>query len=393
MGRIVIAGAKRSAIGTFLGSLKDVPAVTLGTTVARAVLADLPAEDVDDVVVGCVLQAGQGMNVARQIAIRSGLPETVPGWTVNRVCGSGLQAVVSAAQAIKAGDGRLYLAGGVESMSRAPFLVPAMRQGHKFGAATMIDSVQLDGLTDAFFDEAMGNTAETVATKWGISRVEQDEYAVESQRRAADARATGAFADEIVPIEIPGKKGTTLFFAEDEHPRPETTLETLARLKPAFRPDGTVTAGNASGLNDGAAMVLLASEEYASEKGLKPLAEIVSYATVGLSPAEMGVGPSSAVPAALRRAGLRIEDVDLFELNEAFAATSLAVMRDLQLDPAKVNVTGGAIALGHPIGASGARVLVTLLHGLRRKGGGIGVASLCIGGGMGIAVVVRMAKP
>ncbi|WP_022799852.1 acetyl-CoA C-acetyltransferase [Deinococcus ficus] len=387
MTKLVIVAAKRTPIGSFLGSLKDVSAAQLGVTAARAVLDGVNGGDIADVIVGNVLQAGQGMNVARQVAIGAGLAHHVPGLTVNRVCGSGLQAVVSAAQGIRAGDGQVYLAGGTESMSRAPYLLPRAREGYRLGHAQALDSILSDGLTDVFADYHMGITAENVAEAWNLTREEQDAFALESQTRAAAALDAGYFADELVPVEVPGRKGTTVF-ERDEYPR-ATTLEALAKLKPAFKKDGTVTAGNASGINDGAAMLLVASEEYAQAHGLPVLAEIASYAAIGVDPAVMGIGPAKAVPIALDRAGLGVADVDLFELNEAFAAQSLAVVRDLKADPARVNVTGGAVALGHPIGASGARVLVTLVHQLRRMGKETGVASLCIGGGMGIAMVIR----
>ncbi|MCP2014740.1 acetyl-CoA C-acetyltransferase [Deinococcus sp. HSC-46F16] len=385
---LVITAARRTPIGSFLGTLADVSAVDLGVTATRAILEGVNPDEVADVIVGNVLQAGQGMNVARQIAIKSGLPQHVPGQTVNRVCGSGLQAVVSAVQGLKSGDGQLYLAGGTESMSGAPFLLPRARQGYRLGHAQAIDSILSDGLTDVFHDVHMGITAENIAEDWNLSREEQDAFAVESQRRAAAAIESGAFVDEVVPVEVPGKKGPTLF-EKDEYVRPGTTAETLAKLKPAFKKGGTVTAGNASGLNDGAAMLAVTTEGYAQANGLPILAEITSYAAIGVDPRIMGIGPAKAVPVALERAGMGVGDVDLFELNEAFAAQSLAVVRDLGVDPAQVNVTGGAIALGHPIGASGARVLVTLIHALRRSGKETGVASLCIGGGMGIAMVVR----
>ncbi|GBF06986.1 acetyl-CoA C-acetyltransferase [Deinococcus aerius] len=388
METLVITAARRTPIGTFMGSLAEVSSADLGVTVAKAVLDGVNAEEVADVIVGNVLQAGQGMNVARQIAIKSGLPQHVPGQTVNRVCGSGLQAVVSAVQGLRAGDGKLYLAGGTESMSRAPYLLPRARQGYRLGHAQALDSILSDGLTDVFHDVHMGITAENIAEQWNLSREEQDAFAVESQRRAAAAIDSGAFVDEVVPVEVPGKKGPTLF-ERDEHVRPGTTPEALAKLKPAFKKEGTVTAGNASGLNDGAAMLAVSTEEYARANGLPILAEITSYAAIGVDPRIMGIGPAKAVPVALERAGMKVADVDLFELNEAFAAQSLAVVRDLGVDPAQVNVTGGAIALGHPIGASGARVLVTLVHALRRSGKETGVASLCIGGGMGIAMVIR----
>ena len=388
MKKAVVVDCRRTAIGSFLGSLQDVSAVELGATVARSVLRGVEARDVADVIVGNVLQAGQGMNPARQIALAAGLPVSAPGMTVNRVCGSGMQAVISAVQAIAAGDGRLYLAGGVESMSRAPFLVPQMRRGQKLGDTTMIDSMVNDGLTDPTHRYHMGITAENVAAQYGVSRADQDAFALESHRRAAAAQDSGAFDAEIVPVVVPSRKGP-VEVTRDEGIRRDTSLEVLGKLKPAFKPDGSVTAGNASSLNDGAAMLTVCDADYATAHGLSPMAEIVSYATVGVDPSVMGIGPAAAVPMALERAGLAIGDIDLFELNEAFAAQSLAVVRSLGLPAEKVNVSGGAIALGHPIGASGARVLVSLIHALRSGKGTLGVASLCIGGGMGIAVVVR----
>ncbi|GGO39515.1 acetyl-CoA C-acetyltransferase [Deinococcus humi] len=385
--KIVIVAARRTPIGSFLGGLKDVSAAELGVAAARAAAAGLPGDDIADVIVGNVLQAGVGMNVARQVALGAGLADHVPGLTVNRVCGSGLQAVISAAQGLKSGDGKLYLAGGTESMSRAPYLLPRAREGYRLGHAQALDSILSEGLTDVFNDYHMGITAENIAAQWGLTREEQDAFALESQNRAATALAGGHFADELVAVEVPGKKGPTTFDT-DEYPR-ATSAEALAKLRPAFKKDGSVTAGNASGLNDGAAMLAVTTEDYAQANGLSVLAEISSYAAIGVDPKVMGIGPAKAVPIALERAGLGLDDVDLLELNEAFAAQSLAVVRDLGADPEKVNITGGAIALGHPIGASGARVLVTLVHALRRTGKETGVASLCIGGGMGIAVVVR----
>ena len=388
MSEIVITAAKRTAIGAFMGSLKNVSAVDLGVAVMRQILPGLILDDIADVIVGNVLQAGQGINPARQIVIKAGLPLKTPGQTINRVCGSGLQSVVSAVQGIKSGDGSLYIAGGIESMSRAPYLLPGARAGNRFGHGEMVDSILCDGLTDAQLNYAMGITAENVAERWKITREDQDAFALESQRRAAAAQATGAFREEIVPVNVPGRKGVVVF-AEDEHVRPDTTAEALAKLKPAFKPEGgTVTAGNSSGLNDGAALLAVTTEDYAKEHGLPVLARILSYATVGVEPAVMGMGPAAAIPAALIRAGMSLSDIDLFELNEAFAAQSLAVIRTLALDQAKVNITGGAVALGHPIGASGGRILVTLIHALRRSGKQHGVASLCIGGGMGIAMVI-----
>ncbi|MGY2893675.1 acetyl-CoA C-acetyltransferase [Deinococcus sp. UYEF24] len=390
MNDIVIVAARRTPIGSYLGALKDVSAVDLGVTAAQAALEGLPAglqADVADVIVGNVLQAGQGMNPARQIAVKAGLPQSVPGVSVNRVCGSGMQAVIMAAQGLRSGDGRLYLAGGTESMSNAAYLLPGARQGYRMGHQQVQDSMILDGLTDAFHGYHMGMTAENVAEAWNVTREDQDAFALSSQQKAAEAVASGAFAAELVPVTVKGRKGDTVF-GTDEHPRP-TTAESLAKLKPAFKPGGTVTAGNASGLNDGAAMLLVTTRAYAQANGLPVLAELLSYAAIGVDPAVMGIGPAKAVPIALEKAGLNVPDIDLFELNEAFAAQSLAVVRDLKADPARVNISGGAVALGHPIGASGARVLTTLIHGLRRVGKAHGVASLCIGGGMGIAVVVR----
>lgn len=390
MSAIVITAAKRTAIGAFMGTLKDVSAVDLGVSVMTPLLQGLVVEDIADVIVGNVLQAGQGMNPARQIALKAGLPLKTPGQTINRVCGSGLQAVVNAVQGLKAEDGKLYLAGGVENMSRAPYLLPQARSGARFGNGEIVDSILSEGLTDPMLKYSMGITAENVAVRWKISRADQDAYALESQRRAVAAKASGAFAEEIVPVNVPGRKGV-LIFTEDEHVRADSTAEALAKLRPAFQADGgTVTAGNSSGLNDGAAMLVVTTEDYAKKHGLPILAKVLSYATVGVEPETMGMGPASAVPVALKRAGLGVSDVDLFELNEAFAAQAIAVVRELGVDDAKVNISGGAIALGHPIGASGARCLTTLIHGLRRAGGKHGVTSLCIGGGMGIAMVIAV---
>jgi acetyl-CoA C-acetyltransferase len=383
----VITAAKRTAIGGFQGTLKDTSAVDLGVVATKAVLPGLPVEDISDVIVGNVLQAGNGMNPARQIALKSGLPDHVTAQTINRVCGSGLQAVVTALQGLQCGDGQLYLAGGTESMSSAPHFLSQARAGYRYGSGELTDSILSEGLTDPSLGYAMGLTAENVAEQFGITRQEQDAFAFESQTRAAKAISAGFFDAEIVPVPIKTKKGI-VEFATDEHPRPDSSLDALARLKPAFKPNGTVTAGNASGLNDGAAMLAVATEKYAVDHGLPVLARVISYGVTGVAPAVMGLGPTAAVPIALQKAGLTLDQIDLFELNEAFAAQSIAVVRKLDLDPVKVNVSGGAIALGHPIGASGARVLVTLIHSLRRLGKRYGVASLCIGGGMGIAIVL-----
>ncbi|HSB61783.1 MAG TPA: acetyl-CoA C-acetyltransferase [Vicinamibacteria bacterium] len=387
----VILSGCRTAIGTFGGVLKDVPATELGAVVVREAVrrAGVRPDQVDEVVLGCILQAGQGMNPARQAAIKAGLPESVPAHTVNKVCGSGLKAVMLAAQAVKAGDAELVVAGGIESMSRAPFLLPGARWGERLGHGRVLDHMIHEGLTDAFHDIHMGVTAENVAERYGISREDQDAFAAQSQARAAAAIREGRFGAEVVAVEIAQKKGEPRRFDTDEHPRPDATKESLARLKPAFKKDGTVTAGNASGLNDGAAALVVASAQRAQGLGAKPRARIVGYASAAVDPRVMGIGPVPAVRRALERAGLAAEAIDLWELNEAFAAQSLAVLRELRLDPAKVNVNGGAIALGHPIGASGARILVTLLHALEARGLGRGRARHCIGGGQGVALVVE----
>ncbi len=388
----VIVSACRTAIGTFGGSLKDVPAADLGAVVIREALSRgaVAPDAIDDVVMGCVLQAGAGMNVARQAAIKAGVPVAVPAETVNRVCGSGLQAVVHATEATRGGYARLVVAGGTESMSQARYLLPQARWGLRMGHGQVYDTMVGEGLSCAIEGCHMGMTAEEVSRRFGISRAEQDAFAAESQSRAAQAVSSGAFRDEIVAVPLPAKKGTPASFDADEHPRPGTSAEKLAGLKPAFTAAGTVTAGNASGINDGAAALVVASPAAAAARGLTPIARVLSYAVVGVEPMVMGLGPIGAVRLALDRAALGTADIDLFELNEAFAAQALAVARELKLDAAKVNVRGGAIALGHPIGASGARVLTTLIYALRARGGGRGVASLCIGGGMGIAAVVEV---
>jgi acetyl-CoA C-acetyltransferase len=387
----VIISACRTPIGSFGGSLKDFGAADLGALVIREAVrrGGVEAGDLGDVILGCVLQAGAGMNVARQAAIKAGVPKEVPAETVNRVCGSGLQAVVHAVEATRVGYTDMVLAGGTESMSNAPYILKGARWGYRMGHAEATDSMLMEGLTCAMGGCHMGVTAEEIVTRFGITRADQDAFAAESQRRAEQAIAQGWFRDEIVPVEIPQKKGAPpVVFDRDEYPRAGTTVEKLAALKPAFKKDGTVTAGNASGINDGAAAVIVATAERALALGRTPLARILSFATVGVDPAIMGMGPVPAVRKALERAKLTAADIDLFELNEAFASQSLAVARELKLDPAKVNTRGGAIALGHPIGASGARLLTTLIYALRQQGGGRGVASLCIGGGMGIAMVV-----
>jgi acetyl-CoA C-acetyltransferase len=387
----VILSACRTPIGSFGGALKDLSASDLGAIVVREAIAraNVAPESLDDVIMGCVLQAGAGMNVARQSALKAGVPVDVPAETVNRVCGSGLQAVVHAAEAVIAGSGDTYIAGGTESMSNAPYLLKGARWGFRMGHAEAIDSMLAEGLTCAINSCHMGLTAEEIASRYGISRAEQDAFAAESQRRAVQALRDGTFAAEIVPVLVPQKKGEPQRVDVDEYPRAGTTVEKLAALKPAFTKDGSVTAGNASGINDGAAALVVTSAGNAAKLGARPLARILSYATAGVDPKIMGMGPVPAVRRALDRAGLKSSDIDLFELNEAFAVQALAVSHELQLDPARVNIHGGAIALGHPIGASGARILTTLLYALRSRKARYGVAGLCIGGGMGIAMAVE----
>ena len=391
MTNAVILSACRTPIGSFGGALKDLSAADLGAIVIREAIAraGVNPADIGDVVMGCVLQAGAGMNVARQAAIKAGVPVEVPAETVNRVCGSGLQAVVHAVEAVKAGYIDLMLAGGTESMSNAPFIMRGARWGYRMGNAEILDSMLLEGLTCAIKGCHMGITAENVVKQFGVSREDQDAFAAESQRRAEQAINAGTFDREIVAVEIQQKKGAPTRVTRDEYPRAGTTAEKLAALKPAFAKDGSVTAGNASGINDGAAAMVIATEEKATALGKKPLARIVSYCTTGIDPAIMGMGPVEALKRAAQRAKLSLEEIDLFELNEAFASQSLAVVRELKLDPAKVNVHGGAIALGHPIGASGARILTTLVHSLQARGGGRGAAALCVGGGMGTAMIVE----
>ena len=391
MDEAVIVSACRTPIGSFGGVFKDLTAADLGAVVIREAIAraGLDPKDVGDVIMGCVLQAGAGMNVARQAALKAGVPVEVPAETINRVCGSGMSAVVHAVEAVKAGFVDAIVAGGTESMSNAPFILKGARWGYRMGNAEVIDSMLAEGLTCAINGCHMGNTAEEVVTRYRVSRVDQDAFAAESQRRAEQAVASGVFEREIVPVDVPQKKGAPLRIAKDEYPRAGTTAERLAALKPAFARDGTVTAGNSSGINDGAAALVIATDKKARDLGQKPLAKILSYCTTGVEPMIMGMGPVEAMRKALRRAGLSMEDLDLIELNEAFAAQSIAVIRELKLDPSRVNVHGGAIALGHPIGASGARVLTTLAHALHARGGGRGAASLCVGGGMGTAMIIE----
>ncbi len=389
MRNVVIVAARRTPIGTLSGGLSSLAAHELGAVAVRAAIADagIAAHDVDETLLGQVLTAGQGMNPARQAARAAGLPDAAPAATINQVCGSGLRAVALAAQQIMTGSADIVVAGGQESMSGAPH-VAAIRAGRKLGDLVLRDTVMSDGLSDAFYGYPMGNTAENVARQFGLSREQQDAFAVQSHARASAATQAGRFADEIAPVTIETRKGPQLV-ERDEHIRPDTSLDSLARLKPAFATDGTVTAGNASGINDGAAALVLMDEQAAIGRGLTPLARIAGWAHAGIDPQVMGLGPIPASRRLLERAGWDIASVDLWEINEAFAAQSLAVVAELGLDPHRVNVNGGAVALGHPIGASGARVLVTLLHEMRRRAAQRGVATLCIGGGMGIAMAVE----
>jgi acetyl-CoA C-acetyltransferase len=391
MEEVVIVGAARTAIGKFGGALANVPAVQLGARIIVELLArtGLEARQIDEVIMGQVLTAGTGQNSARQSALHASLPYEVSATTLNKVCGSGLKSVQLAAQAIQCGDSEIVIAGGQENMSLAPHVLPNSRNGQRMGDWNLVDSMIVDGLWDAFHDCHMGVTAENIVDQYGISREEQDEFACASQQKAEAAIRAGRFRDEIAPVEIPQPKGPAVVFDTDEFPRFGTTLESLAKLKPAFRKNGTVTPGNSSGINDGAAAVLVMSEHMANRLGLKPLARIAAVGCAGVDPAIMGVGPISATRRALQKAGWKIEDLDLIEANEAFAAQAIAVNRDLGWDTSRVNVNGGAIALGHPIGASGARVLVTLLHEMQRRDARKGIATLCIGGGQGIAVAVE----
>ena len=388
---VVILSACRTPIGAFGGALKEMSAVDLGAIVIREAIArsGVPPADIGDAVMGCVLQAGSGMNVARQAALKAGLPVEVPGETVNRVCGSGLQAVVHAVEAIRVGYVDAMVAGGTESMSNAPYLLKGARWGYRMGNGDVVDSMLHEGLTCAIGLTHMGITAEEVASRYNVSRADQDAFAAESQTRAVRAIADGRFKDEIVAVPVPQRKGDAVIVDTDEYPRAGTTAEKLGALTPAFRKDGSVTAGNASGINDGAAALVVTTAKKAQALGRKPLARVLAYVSTGVDPKIMGIGPVPAVRKVLERAGLTTADIDLFELNEAFAAQSVAVARELGLDAAQVNVNGGAIALGHPIGASGARVLTTLIYALRARQLRYGVASLCIGGGMGIAMAVE----
>ena len=388
--KVVIVDAIRTPMGAFGGALADVPASALAARLIAALLERnrLAPERVDEVILGQVLSAGTGQNPARQAAIHGGLPHTVPAMTINKLCGSGLKAVHLAVQAIRCGDADIVIAGGQENMSAAPHVLTGSRSGHKMGDWPLQDTLLVDGLNDAFKGYHMGVTAENVAAQFGIDRAQQDAFALASQRKAAAAMQAGRFVDEIVPVEIAQRRGDRLVVAQDEYPKPGTTLDALARLRPAFKGDGSVTAGNASGINDGAAVLLVMRAATAAELGLEPLATVVAYASVGVDPAIMGTGPIPASQRCLQRAGWEVADLDLIEANEAFAAQALSVNRALGWDEDKVNVNGGAIALGHPIGASGARVLVTLLHEMKRRDAHKGLATLCIGGGQGVAIAV-----
>ena len=391
MKEVVIVGAARTAIGSFGGTLKSVPASTLGAIAVKEAIkrAGITPEMVEEVIMGNVLQAGLGQNVARQISMEAGIPKEVPSMTLNKVCGSGLRAVELAAQIIKAGDADIIVAGGAENMSLSPYVVPAARWGARMGDTKLVDVMIRDGLSDAFSGVHMGITAENICEQWGLTREELDQFAAASQQKAEAAIAAGKFKDEIVPVEIPQKKGDPKIFDTDEFPRAGVTAEGLAGLKPAFKKYGMVTAANASGINDSGAAVIVMSKEKADELGIKPMATIKSYASAGVDPQIMGIGPVPATQKALAKAGLEIKDIDLIEANEAFAAQSVAVGKELGFDASKLNVNGGAIALGHPIGASGCRILITLLYEMARRDAKTGLATLCIGGGQGTALIVE----
>jgi acetyl-CoA C-acetyltransferase len=388
--QVVIASGVRTPVGKFGGSLKDVGAAELGAIVIKEALkrAGIKPDDVNEVLMGCVIQAGLGQNVARQCSIKAGLPVEIPSMTLNKVCGSGLRAVSLAAQTIIAGDNDIVVAGGTENMSQAPFLLPKARYGYRMGDGVLVDSMIRDALLDIFNEYHMGVTAENVAKQWNISREEQDEFAVKSQNKAEEAQKLGKFDEEIVPVTVKTRK-EEIVFDKDEFIRAGVTVGKIANLKPAFIKDGTVTAANASGINDGAAALVVASKAAADTMGISPVASIVSYASCGVDPSIMGVGPIGAVKKALEKANLSIKDIDLIEANEAFAAQALAVSKDLGFDMNKVNVNGGAIAIGHPVGASGARILVSLLYEMKKRNAVLGLATLCIGGGQGTAIIVK----
>lgn len=390
MHEVVIASAVRTAIGTFGGALKDVELTELGAIVIKEALkkAGIKAEEIDEVIMGNVLQGGLGQNTARQSAVKAGLPYEVPSMTINKVCGSGLKSVNLAVQAVKLGDADIIVAGGMENMSKTGYIVEGARWGNRMGNGKITDMMINDGLWDVFNDYHMGITAENIAEQWNLTRKEQDEFSAVSQQRTEEAIKSGKFEDEIVPVEVPQRKKDPIIFKQDEHPRFGTSAKKLAKLRPAFKKDGTVTAGSSSGINDGAAALVIMSKEKADEMGIKPMAKIVSYASGGVDPAIMGTGPIPATRNALKKANLKVEDMGLIEANEAFAAQSLAVIKELKFNTDIVNVNGGAIALGHPIGASGARILVTLLHEMKKRDVKYGLATLCIGGGQGAATIV-----
>jgi acetyl-CoA C-acetyltransferase len=391
MKKVVIVSAVRTAVGSYGGVYKNFDAVKLGVVAVKEALktAKVSPEQVDELIFGNVLQAGLGQNVARQVSIGAGIPQETSSFTINKVCGSGLKTVALAAQAIKAGDADIIVAGGTENMSMAPYLLPANRWGQRMGDGKVIDYMVHDGLTDIFNNYHMGITAENIAEKYGFTREDQDQLAATSQQRAEKAIKEGRFKDEIVPVEIPQRKGDPIIVDTDEFPKFGTTVESLSKLRPAFKKDGTVTAGSSSGINDSAAALVLMSEDKAKELGLEILAEIVSYSAGGVDPAIMGTGPIPSSKKALEKAGMKVEDLDLIEANEAFASQALSVAKDLNFDMEKVNVNGGAIALGHPIGASGARILVTLIHEMKKRDSKTGLATLCIGGGQGMSVIIK----
>jgi len=393
MREIVLVGACRTAVGKFGGSLKDTPAVELGAIVIKDALkrAGLKPEMVDEVILGCVLTGSLGQNPARQAALKAGIPQEVPAVTINKVCGSGLKSIVMAAQAIQCGDADIIVAGGMENMSATAYALPQARFGYRMNAPMngLVDMMVHDGLQCAMSNCHMGVTAENICENWNLSREELDRFAVESQKKAEAAIASGRFKDEIVPVLIPRRKGDPLVFDTDEHYTPDSTLEKVSKLRPAFKSDGMVTAANASGVNDGAAIIIVMAADKAKELGIQPMAKLTGYASAGVKPEIMGIGPAAASPKALAKAGKKLEEIELIEANEAFASQSVAVAKDLGFDMSKVNVNGGAIALGHPIGASGARILVSLLHEMKKRDVKSGLATLCIGGGMGIATVVE----
>jgi len=391
MQEVVIVAAGRTGIGSFAGSLAKIPAPELGAIVIKALLekTGIAPEQISEVIIGQVLTAGSGQNPARQTLIKAGIPVHVPALTINQVCGSGLKVTHLAAQAIACGDADIVIAGGQENMSLAPHVLPGAREGFRMGSATLIDSMVYDGLTDVYSQLHMGITAENIAEKYGITREQQDAFSASSQNKAEAAQKAGRFTDEIIPVTIPQRKGDPVVFASDEFVKHGATAEALAKLRPAFKKDGTVTAGNASGVNDGAAMVIMMSATRAAQLGLKPLARVKAYASAGVEPSIMGMGPVPATQRALARAGWTVDDLDLIEANEAFAAQALGVNRELEWDTSKVNVNGGAIAIGHPIGASGCRILVSLLHEMQRRDAKKALATLCIGGGMGVALALE----